>query len=164
MKEQGSINSAFNATLQKELEEFVRVGMIFPDHPEWVSNWEISSRTTDNIRTRTKIRTFRQSIMRNPCPPLSMEMVLQQFVESQLRPLLDSLFGCKKIKVKGEDAHKTILITNWGTMSYQFLLYRLLDTSTTFKTPMHTSLDELVSLHLYFDDLIVHVKGLTIAP
>jgi hypothetical protein len=38
----------------------------------------------------------------------------------------------------------------------------LLDTSTTFKRPMHTTLDELVSLHLYLDDLIVCVKGLII--
>jgi hypothetical protein len=89
-------------------------------------------------------------------------MVLHQVVESQLRPLLDSLFGCKKIKVKGVDAHKTTLITNWGIVSYQCLLSSLLDTSTAFKRHMHMTLDELVSLHLYFDDLIVNIKGLII--
>jgi hypothetical protein len=31
-----------------------------------------------------------------------------------------------------------------------------------FKRPMHMTLDELVSLHLYLDDLIVCVKGLII--
>jgi hypothetical protein len=164
MQEQGPINSAFKATFQKELEKFVKAGMIFPVHLEWVSNWELASRTTDNTRTRINIRTFRQAIMRNPFPPLSMEMVLQQVVESQLRPLLESLFGCNKIKVKGADAHKTTLITNWGTMYYQCLLSRILDTSIAFKRHMHTNIDELVSLHLYFDDLIVRVKGLIITP
>jgi hypothetical protein len=100
--------------------------------------------------------------MRNPFPPLSMEMVLQQAVESQLRPFLDSLLGCKKIKVKGEDDHKTTLITNWGSMSYQCLLSSLLDVSTDFRRLVHMDFDELVSVHLYLDDLIVCVKGLII--
>jgi hypothetical protein len=65
--------------------------------------------------------------MRNPFPPLSMEMVLQRVVESQLRPLLENLLGCKKIKVKGVDAHRTTLITNWGTMYYDCMLSILLD-------------------------------------
>jgi hypothetical protein len=91
-----------------------------------------------------------------------MEIILQQVVESQLRPLLDSFLGCKKIKVKGEDAHKTTLITNWGTMSYKCLFSGLLDASTAFKRPIHTTFDELVSIHLYLDDLIVCVKGMII--
>jgi hypothetical protein len=41
-------------------------------------------------------------------------------------------------------------------------LFSLLDTGTAFKKPMHMTLDELVSLHLYLDDLIVRVKGLMI--
>ena len=100
--------------------------------------------------------------MRNPFPPLGMKMVLQQVVESQLRPLLDSFLGCKKIKVKRENAHKTTFTTNWGTMSYKCLFFGLLDTSTAFKISMHTPLDELVGLHLYLDDLIVCIKGLII--
>jgi hypothetical protein len=69
---------------------------------------------------------------------------------------------CKKIKVKGAEAYKTTLITNWGTMPYQHLLSRLLDTSTVFRRPVHTTFDEVVSLHLYLDDLIVCVKGIII--
>jgi hypothetical protein len=63
---------------------------------------------------------------------------------------------------KRADAHKTTLITNRGTLSYKCLFFGLLDTSTTFKRPMHMNLDELFSLHLYLDDLIVYVKGLII--
>jgi hypothetical protein len=162
MQEQISINSSFKTTFQRELGKFLRAGIIFLVHPEWVSNWEPASRTTENIRTCINLRTLRQAIMRNPFPSLSMEMVLQQVVESQLRPLLDSLLGYKKIKVKGVDVHKTTLITNWGTMPYQCLLSSLLDASTTFRRPVHTTFDELVSLHLYLDDLIVCIKGLII--
>jgi hypothetical protein len=85
--------------------------MFFLVHPEWVSNWELASKNTDNIRTCVSLRTFRQASMRNPFPPLSMEMFLQQVVESQWEPLLDNLFGYSKIKVERENFHKTTLIS-----------------------------------------------------
>jgi hypothetical protein len=83
-------------------------------------------------------------------------------VESQLRSLLESLFGYNKIKVKGENVHKTTFITNCNTMLHKFWLFSLLDTGTTLKQTMHTTLDELVSLHLYLDELTFHVKGMMI--
>jgi len=91
--------------------------MFFSDHPEWVSNWASSSKTIDNIRTYISLLSFKQAIMRNPFPPLNMEIFLQQVEESQLGPLLDSLFGYKKIKVKGTYIHNNIFITNCDTMS-----------------------------------------------
>jgi hypothetical protein len=142
--------------------DFLRAGMFFSSHPEWVSILGSASRTTDNIITCISLRTFRQAIMRNLLPPLNMEMFLQQVVESHSRPLLDRLFGYKRIKVKGENAHKTTFITNCDTMPYKCQFFSLLDTCTALKKTMHMTLDELVSLHLYIDDLIVHVKGLMI--
>ena len=162
MQKQRSINLALKATFQRELGNFLRARIIFSVHPAWVPDWVPASNTTDHVRTCIHFRTFSQAIMRNPFLPLNMEVFLQQVVESQLRPLLDSFLVCKKIKVKGADAHKTTLITNWGTMPYQFLLSSLLDASITFIRPVHTTFDELVSLHLYLDDLIVCVKGIII--
>jgi hypothetical protein len=100
--------------------------------------------------------------MRNPFHPLNMEMFLQQVVESQLGPIIDSLFGYKRIKVKGENVHKTTFITNCNTMSYKCLPFGLFDASTSFKMPIHTTFHELVSLHAYLDDLIMCVKGMII--
>jgi hypothetical protein len=75
---------------------------------------------------------------------------------------LTSFLGYNKIKVKGADVHKTTLITNWGTMTYKCLFSGLPDASTTFKRPIHTTLDELISIHIYLDDLIIYVKGMII--
>jgi hypothetical protein len=102
--------------------------------------------------------------MKNPFPPLNMEMILQQVVRSQMSPLLDNFLGYSQIKGKGADAHKTTLIINWGTMTDKCLLSGLPYASTTFKRPIQTTLDELISIHIYLDDLIVHVKGLIITP
>jgi hypothetical protein len=100
--------------------------------------------------------------MRNHFPPLDMEMILSQVVWSQTRPLLDIFWGYRKIKVKGEDVHKTTLITNWGTMSYKCLPSGLPNASTTFKIPIHTTLDELINIHIYLDDLIIYIKRMII--
>jgi hypothetical protein len=72
--------------------------------------------------------------------------------------------GYSQIKGKGEDAHKTTLIINWGTMTDKCLLSGLPYASTSFKRPIQTTLDELISIHIYLDDLIVHVKGIIITP
>ena len=50
-QKQGLVNSSLEATFQRELRNFLRAGMFSSVHPEWVSNWEPTSRTTDNIRT-----------------------------------------------------------------------------------------------------------------
>jgi hypothetical protein len=76
-QKQGPNNSAFKATCQKELEDVLRAGIIFSVYLEWVSNWIHVSKTTDHIRTNINFRTFSQAIMRNPFPPLNMEMFLQ---------------------------------------------------------------------------------------
>ena len=47
-------------------------------------------------------------------------------------------------------------------MLYKCRIFSVLDIGTAFKKPMHMTLDELISLHLYLDDLIVRVKGLMI--
>ena len=76
-----------------------------------------------------------------------------------MRPLLENFWGYNKIKGKGAESHKTTLITNWGTMNYKCLLFGLPDASTTFKGLIHTTLDELINIHIYLDDLIIYIKG-----
>jgi hypothetical protein len=162
MQKQRSINLALKATFQRELGNFLRARSIFSVHPAWVPDWVPASNTTDHVRTCIHFRTFSQAIMRNPFLPLNMEVFLQQVVESQLRPLLDSFLVCKKIKVKGADAHKTTFITDCGTVSYKCLPSGLSDASPTFKRPIHTTLDELINIHIYLDDLIICVKRMII--
>jgi hypothetical protein len=49
-QKKGLVNSALGGTFQRELRDFLRTEM-FLVHPEWVSNWEPASKTTNNIRT-----------------------------------------------------------------------------------------------------------------
>jgi hypothetical protein len=91
-----------------------------------------------------------------------MEMILQQVVRSQMRPLLHNFFGYNQIKGKGEDDHKTTLITNLGIVTYERMLSGLPDASTTFKGHMKITPGELIIIHIYLNDLIVCVKGLII--
>jgi hypothetical protein len=161
-KKQGLVSSALEATVQRELGNFLRSRINVFVHPERVPNWVLDSKSTDHIRTCIHLHTFIQDIMRNPSPPLNIGMIMQQVVELQLKPLLDEILGYNKIKVKGTKVHKTTFITNYDTMSYKCSIFGLLDAGTAFKNPIHTTFNELVTLHIYVDDLIVCVKGLII--
>ena len=87
-------------------------------------------------------------------------MLQQHIVELHLERLLDSFLGYNKIKVEGENYHKTTFITNHNTMSYNCLPSGLFDTSIALRKPIHTNFDKSASLHAYLDDLIVSVKGM----
>jgi hypothetical protein len=47
-------------------------------------------------------------------------------------------------------------------MPHKCRLFSLLNKGIALKKTMHATLDELVSLHLYLDELIVRVKGMMI--
>jgi hypothetical protein len=161
-QKQRLVNFALKATFCRESRNFSRTEMFFLVHPKWVSKWEPASKTIDNIRTCISLRTFRQEIMRDPFPPLSMKIFLQQDVELHLEPLFDSLFGYNKTKVKGENIHKTTFITSCDTMSYSFPPSGIFDTSIALRSPIHTTFYELVCLHVDLDDLIICVKRLIV--
>jgi hypothetical protein len=73
--------------------------------------------------------------------------------------LLDDFLCYNQIKVKWEEAYKTTFITNWGTLTHECMLSGLPDASTTFKRPIQITPDELISVHIYLDDLIIYSKG-----
>jgi hypothetical protein len=86
-KKQRLVNSSLKASFCRESRNFSRTKMLFLVHPRWASKWEPASKTIDNIRTCIILQSFRQGIMRNPFPPLSMKMFLRHVVELHLEPL-----------------------------------------------------------------------------
>ena len=106
------MNSALEATFRRELRNSLRTEMFSFVHPEGVSYWEPASKTPDNFRTYISLQIFKKVFIRNPFPPLHIEMFQQQIVELYLKPLLDSFFGYNKIKVEGAIYQKTNFITN----------------------------------------------------
>jgi hypothetical protein len=47
-------------------------------------------------------------------------------------------------------------------LTYERKPFGLSDAGTTFKKFVQITLDKLISIHIYLDDLIIHVKGLLI--
>jgi hypothetical protein len=76
-QKQEFVNSAPEAPFRRDLRDFLRNGMFFSPHPEWVSILKSAPGTTGNIITCTSLRTFRKVIMRNPSSTLNIEMFLQ---------------------------------------------------------------------------------------
>jgi hypothetical protein len=77
-KKQRPINLALEATIRRELENFLKAGITFPiKYPEWVSKLVPVLKVTDHVSFYINYHTFNQAIMENPFPPLNMEMILQ---------------------------------------------------------------------------------------
>ena len=94
-------NPALEATIRRELENFLKDGITFLiKYPEWVSKLVPVPKVTDHISFCINFITFNQAIMKNPFPPPNMEMILEQVVRSQTRPLLESFFGYNQIEGK----------------------------------------------------------------
>jgi hypothetical protein len=159
-KKQRPINPALEATVRGELEKSLKVGIAFlVRYPRWVSKLVPVPKVTDHI---SFFHPFHRDIMKDRFLPLNMEVIMQQVVRSEMMPLLVSFFCYNQIKVKGADAYKTTFIIDWGTVTYERMISRLPDASTTFTRPIQINLDELISIHIYLDDLIIYVKGLLI--
>jgi hypothetical protein len=133
-------------------------------YSEWVSNLVHVWEATDHIRLCVDFLTLNRAIIKYHFPLPNMEMILQQVAASQMMPLIHGFSGYNKIKVKREDKYKTTFITNWGNLTYERMPSRLSDVSSTFKIPMQVTFDDLIDkiIHIYLDDLIVYVKGMSI--
>jgi hypothetical protein len=159
-KKQRPINPAPEEIIRKGLEKILKAGIILPvKYSEWVSNLVPIWKSTEHIRFCVDFHVVTQVLMKGYSPLPNIEMILQKFTGSQMMPLLNILFSYNQIEVKQEDAYKTTFITNWGTMNYERMLS---DASTTFKRPIQITLDELISIHIYLDDLIIYVKGMLV--
>jgi hypothetical protein len=65
------VNPALEATIRGELENFLKAGITFPiKYPKWVSKPVHILKVTDHISLCINYRTFNQSIMKNPFPPI----------------------------------------------------------------------------------------------
>jgi ribonuclease HI len=165
-QKQRPVNPVWEATIRRELGNFLKDGITLPvKYPKWVSKLVLVLKVTDHIIFCINFCISNQGIMKDPFHTLNMEMILQQVVRSQMMPLLEIIFCCyNQIKEERADVYKTTLIMDLGTMTYECTLSGLPDASTTFKRPMHITLDKLIDevIHIYLDDLIVYVKGLLI--
>ena len=100
-QKQRPINLALEATIRKELEKLLKVGIIFPvKYLEWVSNLIPIWKTIGQIKLCIDFRALNQASIKDHFPLPNMEMILQQVARSQMMSLLDGFFGYNQIKVK----------------------------------------------------------------
>jgi hypothetical protein len=78
-QKQRLINPTLEATIQKELEKFLKARIIFPvKYFEWVSNLVPVRKTTGQIRLCVDFRALNRASIKDHFPLPNMEMILQQ--------------------------------------------------------------------------------------
>jgi hypothetical protein len=124
-KKQRPINPALEATIRKELEKLLKVGIIFTvKYSEWVSNLVPIQKKNGQIRLCVDFSALNRA---------NMEMILQQVAWSQMMSLLDGFSSYNQIKVKRADKYKTTFITRWGTFAYERMPFGLYNAGATFQ-------------------------------
>jgi ribonuclease HI len=92
-KKQKPINPALEATIRKDLEKLLKVGIIFlVKYYEWVSDLVPVRKTTDQIRLCVDFRALNRASIKYHFPLPNMEIILQQVAGSQMMSLLDVFF------------------------------------------------------------------------
>jgi hypothetical protein len=161
-KKQIPINLALEATIRKELEKLLKVGIIFlVKYSEWVSNLVLIWKTTGQIRLCVDFRALNRDSIKYYFPVPNMEMILQLVAGSQMMSLLDGFSGYNQIKVKREDKYKATFITRWGNFSYECMPFGLSNVGATFQRAMQIYFDDLIGkiIQIYLDDLTVYSKN-----
>jgi hypothetical protein len=80
-KKHRPINPTLEATIQKELEKLLNVGIIFPvKYSEWVSNLVLVHKETFQIRLCIDFRALNRASVKDHFPLPNMEIILQQVV------------------------------------------------------------------------------------
>jgi hypothetical protein len=144
-QKQRPINPTVEATIRKELEIFLKDGIIFPvKYSEWVSNLVHVRKTTGHIRLCIDFRALNRASIKDHFPLPNMEMILQQVAGSQMMSLLDGFSSYNQIKVKRVDKYKTTFITCWGTFAYERMPFGLFNASATFQRAMQLAFDDLI--------------------
>ena len=118
----------------------MKVDIIFlAKYSKWVSDLVPIRKATEHVRFRVDFRAVKRAIMNFFFPLSNIEMILQRVTGTLMMPLLDVFSSYNQINVKGADAYKTTFITDWGTVTYEHMLFGLPEASTTFKRPIHKS-------------------------
>jgi hypothetical protein len=163
-KKQRPINPALETIIRKELEKFLKAGIIFPvKYLEWVSNLVPVRKTTGQIRLCVDFHALNRASIKYHFPLPNMEMILNQVLRSHMISLLDEFFGYNQIKVKRVDKYKTTFIDHWGTFDYERMPFGLSNAGATFQRAMQITFDDLIGkiIQIYLDDLTMYSKNLS---
>jgi ribonuclease HI len=161
-QKQRPINPALEATIRKELEKFLKAGIIFTvKYSEWVSNLVPIRKITSRIRLCIDFHTLNRASIKDHFRLSNMEMILQQVAGSQMMSLLECFSGYNLIKVKMTDKYKTTFITSWGTFTYERIPFGLSNAGATFQRSIQIDFDDLIGkiIHIYLDELTMYSKN-----
>ena len=82
---------------------------------KWVANLVHVRKNNEEIRLCVDFRNLNKVSLKDNCPLLKMDQILQRVVGSERISTMDGFFGYNQLKVLPEDQEKTAFTTPWGT-------------------------------------------------
>ena len=120
--------------VQKELQKMFEEGIIeWIIYSSWVYNPIIVRKKTGEIRICVDFRNLNQPSLKDNCPLLNMEYLLQRVTGAEMMSMLDGFSRYNKVLVKEDDQLKTAFTTPWGTHKYLQMPFSLTNAGIAFQ-------------------------------
>lgn len=120
-------------SVEKEIDEMIKEGVIEPANSEWASPMVIIRKKDDTIRLCVDYRRLNAVTQMDAYPMPRMEDILDQVGQAKYITTLDLAKGYWQVPVAKEDRHKTAFITPKGLYQFKMMPFGLCGAPATFQ-------------------------------
>ena len=144
-------------TIDKQVDEMLKGGLIEPSQSPWVSNVVIVKKKDGSSRFCVDYRKLNEVTRKDAYPLPRIETCLDALGGSRYFSTFDLRSGYHQVKMDGGDADKTSFVTRKGTFRFKVLPFGLTNAGATFQRVMDVAMTGLnfVICLVYLDDIIL---------
>ena len=150
-------------TIDKQVQDMLKTGIIEPSQSPWVSNVVIVTKKDGSARFCVDYRKLNDVTRKDAYPLPRIETCLDALGGARYFSTFDLRSGYHQVKMDEADADKTSFVTRRGTFKFNVLPFGLTNAGATFQRVMDVAMSGLnLSICLiYLDDIILFSSTVT---
>ena len=150
-------------TIDKQVQDMLKTGIIEPSQSPWVSNVVIVTKKDGSARFCVDYRSINEVTRKDAYPLPRIETCLDALGGARYFSTFDLRSGYHQVKMDEADADKTSFVTRRGTFKFNVLPFGLTNAGATFQRVMDVAMSGLnLSICLiYLDDIILFSSTVT---
>jgi hypothetical protein len=150
------------AELKKQLQDFLKKGLICPSSSEWGCPALFVNKKKDNsLRMCVDYRPLNAVTIKNKYPLPRIDTLFDQLSRAKVFLKIDLRSGYHQIKIRPQDVPKTAFFTRYGLYEYLVMSFGLTNAPAYFMYLMNSvfmpELDKFVVV--FIDDILVHSEN-----
>ena len=135
-------------TIDKQVQDMLKTGIIEPSQSPWVSNVVIVTKKDGSARFCVDYRRVNEVTRKDAYPLPRIETCLDALGGARYFSTFDLRSGYHQVKMDEADADKTSFVTRRGTFKFNVLPFGLTNAGATFQRVMDVAMSGSKSVHL----------------